>query len=367
MAAYVLEDIQDLDEANETIDFNYSITSYGADYPVDGLMKRMENKDVVVPVFNWQKPVDGEVIGFQRDYVWTRAKADRFVESLLLGLPVPGIFLVKEDSGILLVLDGHQRLHTLKSYYDGFIGGETYKLQDVQHRFRNKGYADLDAEDRRRLDDSIIHATVVRQDLPDEDQSSVYLIFERLNTGGVSLQPQEVRVALYHGEFVSLLVKLNDDSNWRALVGAKSKHLKDIELILRFFAFMYYAAGYKAPMKDFLNKYAATNRHLSKQSGTELENIFKETVKTIREGIGTHAFRPIRTVNAAVVDSIMFGVASRIATKQSPIKNLRELLRRYNKLIAAPEYIDAVETGTSQEGNVSIRLDKAERAFRTLS
>ena len=103
------EAIDDLDEASEVIPYNYAITAYGADYPVDGLIKRIAAGDIVVPRFSW-KDDDSEIVGFQREYVWPRPKADRFVESLLLGLPVPGIFLVKEASGRLLVLDGHQRL-----------------------------------------------------------------------------------------------------------------------------------------------------------------------------------------------------------------------------------------------------------------
>ena len=231
------EVVLDLDEVSEVIPFTYSITSYGADYPVDSLIKRIKNEDILVPTFSWDAPTESQVVGFQRQYVWPRSKADRFIESLLLGLPVPGIFLVKEPSGVLLVLDGHQRLYTLNAFYEGIINGREYRLSNVQERFVNKRYKDLDTEDRRRLDDSIIHATIIRQDQPTEDQSSVYVIFERLNTGGVNLQPQEIRVALYHGEFVRVLQELSDDEAWSQLYGIKSRRLKDMELILRFFAF----------------------------------------------------------------------------------------------------------------------------------
>jgi hypothetical protein len=253
------EVVEDLDEALEVIPFTYSITAYGADYPVDGIIKRMEAGDILVPTFTWEPGADSQIVGFQREYVWPRPKADKFVESLLLGLPVPGIFLVKEQSGRFLVLDGHQRLYTLRAYYEGVINGVEYRLDNVQDRFVEKRYKDLDVEDRRRLDDSIIHATVVSQDEPTEDQSSIYVIFERLNTGGVNLQPQEIRVALYHGELVRILRGLNDDPNWRKLFGNKSRRLKDMEMILRFFAFYYYSRSYRSPMKDFLNRYMASH------------------------------------------------------------------------------------------------------------
>jgi hypothetical protein len=197
------EIVDSLDEATEVIPFTYSITSYGADYPVDSLVKRVTSDYIIVPTFEHYEQLSNDLDAFQREYVWTRAKADKFIESLLLGLPVPGIFLVKEPSGRFLVLDGHQRLFTLRAFCDGIIQGKEYRLQGVQKRFEGKTYRELDVEDRRRIDDSIIHATVVRQDHPSEDWSSIYVIFERLNTGGISLQPQEIRMALYHGEFAS--------------------------------------------------------------------------------------------------------------------------------------------------------------------
>jgi Protein of unknown function DUF262 len=354
--------VEDLDEAAELIPYTYSITSYGADYPVDSLVKRIEAEDIIVPKFSWDRPADTEIVGFQRQYVWPRAKADRFLESLLLGLPVPGIFLVKEPSGLFLVLDGHQRLFTLHAYYQGVITGKEYRLVSVQDRFVGKRYRDLDTEDRRRLDDSIIHATVVRQDEPSEDQSSIYVIFERLNTGGVNLQPQEIRVALYHGEFVRVLQALNDNSAWRALYGSKSRRLKDMEMILRFFSFLYHARDYRSPMKDFLNRYMATNRHLKKQPEGELAQIFEKTTSTILEGIGNKAFRPKRAVNAAVIDSLMVGVAKRLLAK-GDIQDSGGLKGQFKALMENPEYTGAVETGTSQETNVEKRLDLAQMAF----
>ena len=357
------DSIQDLDEAEEVIESPYSITSYGADYPVDSLVKRIDAGDILVPTFSWTAPEKTQVVGFQRQYVWPRPKADRFIESLLLGLPVPGIFLVKEPSGVLLVLDGHQRLFTLQSFYGGAINDDVYRLSDsVQKRFINKRYKDLDTEDRRRLDDSIIHATVIRQDEPTEDQSSIYTIFERLNTGGMNLQPQEIRVALYHGELVAVLQKLNDDPAWRALIGPKSKRLKDMEMILRFFAFLYFSQKYEAPMKLFLNRYMATNRSLAVQSEESLGKIFTLTTTTILEGIGMKAFRPKRTVNAAVVDSLMTGLAKRLLA-HGPLKDYGALRASYESLITDTAYLESTETGTSQPANITTRLTKAEGAF----
>ncbi|MBU4000643.1 DUF262 domain-containing protein [Patescibacteria group bacterium] len=355
-----------LDEADESIPYVYSITSYGADYPVDSLVKRIQKEDIVVPTFRWNSEEETTVVGFQREYVWNQAKADKFIESLLLGLPVPGIFLVKEPSGRLLVLDGHQRLHTLASFYRGILEGKEYSLRNVQEQFKGKTYDNLDIEDRRRLDDSIMHATIIRQDEPTEDQSSIYVIFERLNTGGVNLQPQEIRVALYHGEFVRVLNELNNNTNWRLLVGKPSRRLKDMELILRFLAFLFYSDQYKRPMKDFLNKYMATNRYLKRQSEHQLKDIFDRTVQAIIDSAGTKAFRPRRSVNAATVDSMMTGIAKRIIDK-GVIKNTGVLTERIERLLQNQAYLVAIETGTSEEGKVKDRMEAATLAFADIT
>lgn len=355
------EDVEDLDEVNEVIPTAYTITAYGADYPVDGLVKRLGQGDIVVPLFSMQAEVGQTTVGFQREFVWTKPQCDRFIESLLLGLPVPGIFLVKEASGKHLVLDGQQRLRTLQHFYDGVMQGKEFLLENVQDKWRGKTYKTLEPDDRRRLDDSIIHATIVRQDEPSDDQSSVYLIFERLNSGGTFLQPQEIRVALYHGRFASLLSSLNTNAAWRGLYGQKSTRLKDLELILRFFALYYHAKQYKRPMKEFLNRYMAANVDLQRNDEGELRSLFESTVETIHNCIGSRAFRLKTAINAAIADSVMVGVARRLAagkpTKPESFKSA------YEELLKDAEYLKASGRSTADEEFVRLRLDRAIAAF----
>jgi hypothetical protein len=359
-----IEDVEDLDEINEVIPATYSITSYGADYPVDGLVKRLDQGDIVVPLFNVEPDEGQSTVGFQRDFVWTKYQCDRFIESLLLGLPVPGIFLVKEASGKHLVLDGQQRLKTLQCFYTGILQGKEFALENVQEKWRGKTYKNLHADDRRRVDDSIIHATVVRQDEPSDDQSSIYLVFERLNSGGTFLQPQEIRVALYHGKFAALLSSLNENKDWRALYGKKSARLKDLELILRFFALYYSSASYRRPMKEFLNQSMARNVNLQQNSEAELQTLFTSTVSVVHNYIGRRAFRLKSAVNAAIVDSVLVGVAHRIAT--GPVKTPESFQRAYQELVANEEFLIWTTRSTADEEFVRKRLERSRAAFATV-
>jgi len=358
------EEIQDLDELHEVIDETFAITSYGADYPVDSLVSRMVNGDIVVPTFSAEPEEGQSTVGFQREYVWTKTQADRFIESLLLGLPVPGIFLVKENNNKFLVLDGQQRLRTLHGFFKGLFKGTEFILEDVQTRWKDKKYETLHADDRRRIDNSIIHATIIRQDEPDGEQNSVYLIFERLNSGGTILKPQEIRVALYNGKLVSLLSELNTNSSWRTLYGRKDSRLKDIELIVRFLALYYYEKDYSRPMKKFLNRYMSANRELEKQSEIEIRNVFESTTNIILSAIGPKAFRPNNPVNGAVVDSLMVGIANRL--KSGHITSLEGVKSAYEALLKNADYSISIGRAIANEEMVASRLRLSKQAFQEI-
>lgn len=342
---------QSLDENDELLPFRYSITSYGADYPVDGLVQRIRNGDITIP-------------SFQRGYVWSHREASRFIESLLLGLPVPSIFLSKEEeSQRLLVIDGQQRLLTLQYFYEGIwpINRREFALRGVVRQFEGKTMRDLANEDRRKLADSIIHAIIVRQEQPSEDSSSIYHIFERLNTSGVSLTPQEIRTAIYHGDFSDLLRHLNETKSWRAIYGPPNKLMRDQELILRFLALYYDSESYRQPMKGFLNSFMSKHRSLSTAESAEMAGIFLNTIETAAEAIGKRAFKLSRVLNAALFDSIMVGIARRL--HRGPITSREDLRAKYEGLLANKEYLAVAERATANEENLAARLEKATAAF----
>lgn len=339
------------DEDSEEILSEYSITSYGADYPIDGLVKRINDGSIVIPPF-------------QRDFVWTIKQASRFVESLLLGLPVPGIFLSREqNSQKLLVIDGQQRLKTLQFFYSGLFSptSRAFLLSGLRSRFEGATYKTLLDEDRRRLDDAILHATVVKQDEPTNDDSSIYNIFERLNTGGTLLAPQQIRASIYHGSFNELLGELNNDANWRNVFGPINKYMRDQELILRFFALYYNAESYRQPMKSFLNSYMEANKAVQKQALEQLSELFNSTIKVVNDCFGKQAFRPERALNAAVFDAVMIGLARRLQSEGKVVP--QSIQDCYKTLVEDDDFKSATERATSDEVRVSLRIRLATEAF----
>jgi Protein of unknown function DUF262 len=344
-----LKNVEDADEDVSTTGELFSISSFGVDYPVETLVSRMDKKLFYIPPF-------------QRAFVWSQNQCSRFVESLLLGLPVPGIFLFKEaDSGKHLVIDGQQRLKSLLYFVSGLINGKEFALTGLETKFGGRTYKTLDEADRARLDDAVIHATVFKQDLPEGEINSVYEVFERINTGGIKLSPQEIRSCICHGNFNDYLHQMNDNAEWRAIYGPKSKRLKDIELILRFMAFYEKGEDYKSPMKHFLNDYMKEKRNQSDQQLQVLGDNFVTLVQYVTKAFGNRTFRPDRSLNTAVFDSVASALARRLVKKPQP--PTEAALAAYNKLLQNERFIEGYIRSTADEENVKKRMEEADKAF----
>lgn len=210
---------------------------------------------------------------FQRNYIWDKKRASKFIESLVLGLPIPQIFLYQKERNKFLVIDGQQRL--LSVYYfikqrfplsekraelrkifdmnggipDSILYDDAYfqdfKLQFAKSEIGEKNplnglrYSTLGIY-KSNFEFMTMRCMAIRQNEPKEDDSSVFEIFNRLNTGGVNLTNQEIRACLYYSDFYKMLNKLNQNSIWRNIYGKpEDGKFKDVEVILRSFALLY--------------------------------------------------------------------------------------------------------------------------------
>lgn len=344
------EGIEDEAAKDEGGTKKFTITSYGADYTIDSLVKRMKTESFRIPEF-------------QRRFVWSQRHASKFIESLLMGLPVPGIFLYKEaDTNKHLVVDGQQRLKTLQYFYAGTFGEKKFRLIGIREPWLGKTYEELEASDQLKLDDSIVHATIFRQDQPQDVLDSIYFVFERINSGGIRLSPQEIRNCIAAGSFTNLVKGLNVDSAWRRVFGgAINKRCKDEELIVRFLAMLEMRAKYTRPMAKFLNDFSAA---MNKEDNAKLESLkdaFLTTIGMADRAIGSRAFRPARTLNAAVFDSVMVGLSIRLSSSPLPMES--DVRKAYETLLEDKDYIKAYERATADEENVKNRISKAISAF----
>lgn len=303
-------EVEDTKSHTEEAPVRFNVTSFGWEPDVEGLVKRIDRGDIYVP-------------DFQRKFVWGGPEKSRFVESLILGLPVPTIFLAKDSvTGKLNIVDGQQRLITLQQYFNGEFSLSGKDIQeDLRGRFFSLKVAPgnrqkvLDETDQVSLSDSIIRAIVINPDPAVDDtefgteyNKAVIQIFSRLNTSGKPLSPQEVRSCVLHGELNICLHEMNKVERWRAVFGAEHSRLKDKEALLRYIALLKNGNDYSSSMPRFLDSFMQENRHITEEEKNELVANFDLAINLICDAKGNGFFKRGGTFLISRFDAIMVAV-----------------------------------------------------------
>lgn len=224
---------------------------------------------------------------WQRNYVWDSSRASKLIESFLLDIPVPVIYLAKTDSGKYEVIDGLQRLTSVFNFFDN-----KYKLQklDLLNEYKGKSFQDLPNEIQNKLEDSILRSF----ELSDSHGDIHFVVFERLNTGGIKLNDMEIRNCLYRGSLNSLIKDLARNDNFKKAVNQKNfeKRMQDRALILRFLAF-YERTHLKCTsgLKRFLNEFLDTYKDANEEKIVEYRRIFEKCMKACLTVFGENSFR----------------------------------------------------------------------------
>lgn len=294
------DQVNDFDEfgEDELVDQTsiYDITTFGTSADVNTIYNRLKKGKYYIP-------------SFQRDYVWKIPQASRLIESIVMGLPIPSIFIAKDEDENYYVIDGQQRLKSIEKFYDN-----EFALKDVIDEIKGKKYRDLDEKIQNRIDEYAIQLIVIKQEKPDDNNDSIYKIFERINTEGTKLYPQEIRASSYHGEFNELLHEFAIDNRWIKFIATKNNRKTHEELILRFISLYYDMENYKAPMKHFLNVYMGKNRHFKHTPKIDIMNIFDRTFEICNQYLGKEhiCLKGSNRINTQLLDSILVGIAKNI-------------------------------------------------------
>lgn len=263
---------------------------------------------------------------FQRRDAWTIKKKSQFIESIILGLPIPQIVLAerKGERGRYIVLDGKQRLLTLLQFTGKFEGKyNEFKLSDLAIRsdLKGKKFEDFNTNTILQNDSNSFYnqtiRTIVIRNWP--NTAFLHVVFLRLNTGSVSLSPQELRQALFPGEFMNYIDdKASENMFLRKLLGNKEPdfRMRDVEIFIRYLAFAYFLPSYAGNMSLFLDQ-ACEKLNLSWETTQddiiEKANSFSKAMETAEmifgtENVGkkwiTNGFE--RRLNRAVLDTLLF-------------------------------------------------------------
>lgn len=332
------------------VEFDISVSP--SDPQLQTISQQLSDDDIIVPFY-------------QRRYVWKIDQASRLIESFLMGLPVPQVFLYQNDEEQLEVIDGQQRLLSIHYFLTGFFGDEDasgrrriFKLRGLSERseYNGRTFEELSDRDKRKLKNSTIRAINIRQLTPKGGAESVFHIFERLNTGGTQLKPQEIRNAVYRGDIVEKLRELNDNSDWRSIIGLKApdKSQKDIELILRLSSLFEAWQFYEKPMLRHLNIYMSEHREWKHALAEKFEVNFSRVAKLVSENLD-RPFRPRTVINAAVLESVF------LALMENPSIDGAKLSANYEKLFLSNEYNDRITGGTTDTTVLRGRIEEASK------
>ncbi|MBU0594584.1 MAG: DUF262 domain-containing protein [Gammaproteobacteria bacterium] len=360
----VIQHIRDEDNDAYSDDSLFNIKPWGADLSFRELIQRYDDDELVKPEL-------------QRKYVWDRAEASRFIDSLLLGLPVPSIFLAQTQDEKLLIIDGYQRIMTVYDYVNGIFSrdGKSFSLsrsEKINSRWRGKNFLELSDTEQRRVRNTTIHAIIFAQQQPSQDDTSLFQVFERINTSGRTLLSQEIRNCVAQGNFNSLLFSLNDYGPWRALFGLNEPdaRMRDMEFILRFYALTSEAyrtdTREKISLRRFLDLYMKANANIPQNQIDEMRQRFISAIDLVMSSFGGNAFHNVSPTDSTrfvpkfsptIFDSTLIAAdyalrVGGITPPQNPGEARRELL-------LDPEYRLAISQETMKRDSIYKRISMA--------
>jgi len=313
---------------------------------------------------------------FQRLPVWDNGKSSRLIESVLLEVPIPVVYLSEESDGKYSVIDGQQRLNAFTRFLENNLrlSGLT-----VFTELRGKTFQDIP----KNLQDKFENATIRIIEIRKESNPDVkFEIFERLNTGAVQLNAQELRNCIYRGKYNELLKELTEDKDFQSLLGLKGPHYRmyDRELILRFFAFCHNThLNYSPPMKRFLNNEMQKYQNIDEAEEKKLRRNFGKSVRLSKAVFGEKSFRRFiqgttkdqngkwetNKINKALFDVVMYGFTRYEENQVVPNSDsIREEL--IDLVTHDRDFLDTISTYTDNRDKILIRFDKWLSAIREI-
>jgi len=311
---------------------------------------------------------------FQRKEVWDDGKRSRLIESILLGVPLPIVYVAEDQGGYYSVIDGQQRLAAIIRYLKN-----QYALRGLRvlNKLKNKKFQHLAKPQQLVIKGAAIRSIVIKKE---SDPAIRFEIFERLNTGAVPLNPQELRNCVYRGPFNDMLGRLERYPDWLRVMrlDAPDKRMRDRELILRFFALYDRYNKYAPPMKRFLNIEMQERRNASARQIKEYESLFKNVVRMVLSVFGDHAFMRFvlgdesdpnghwegRT-NFALYDVVMYSFAQ--YEERDVVPRSEAIAEALMQLMTTDEeFVQAITYNTSQKDVLRTRISIWENRLRQI-
>lgn len=308
---------------------------------------------------------------FQRRDRWDEARQSRLIESLVMNVPIPPVFLGEDEYGHYVVLDGRQRLTAVKRFLDNVL---TLRDLDVWKELNGKTYQDMI---KRGEDKYLIRRFIPAVVILKESSALVkYDVFDRLNTGGVHANQMEIRNAVYRGEFTNLLHKLSRVPTFCKLwsipeddVDAEKndlyRQMQDLELVLRFFALSEHESM-NARFRDYLSVFME-ERNKKYKTHPDLEQSdhdrFVRATENCWRIFGATAFvRPTGRRSVPLADAVMIALADVPPADVTEAK-AAAVRTAMTQLFENENFTKSFGTGTNGRGAISTRITMTREAF----
>jgi hypothetical protein len=307
-----------------------------------------------------------ELPELQREYVWDNGRASRLIESFILNIPVPPIYFAERKDAVLEIIDGHQRVKSIVRFLNNEFALTGLR---VMSEYLRKRFHELPNREQRFLKSRSIRAVVISHE---SHPNMKFEVFERLNTGGIALNAQELRNSLYRGTFNRRLKELATNDFFRGCIGTKKprRRMVDEELILRWFAMFDDLESYRAPLKRFLNEYMDKNKDQEPDWLNPREAEFAKTMQRIYAILGERAFRLIdangnplndsegkpfpRSVNRALFDA-QATAFSWVKTRSEDV-NAKAVIRSIGEVLERDDFQEAVRRATGNRTRLFLRI-----------
>ena len=313
------------------------------DFSVATLIGMMEKKEVAIPEF-------------QRRYVWSDRQASRLVESLIIQCPIPVIYLNQERDETFSVIDGNQRLNSLRRFVE-----DSFTLSGLTSYPELAGlkYSQLDKRIQRHITNRVLRCTVI---LKETHPQVKFDVFERLNSGAVALTRQELRHGLYFGTLLrraaSVAKELKLDAHFG---GRKDKRMKAEELVIRYWALSESIGAYEKPLAAFISNYAETHRNPNEAELAELTNDIRTAHERALALFGPYCFTFAKDgsarFNAAVFDAQMLACSKLSEARYEALSGKTKAVRSaYEKLQTDGEFTRSVTLATSDKAALQGRI-----------
>lgn len=296
---------------------------------------------------------------FQRNFVWNSKNKSEFIESIIMDFPLPLFFLNETADGKWVVIDGRQRITTLKTFFDNEFELKGLKALD---ELNGKRFSNLDEKHQIRLEDKQLIFYIVKPSTP---MRVVYEIFKRINTGGTQLNRQEVRNCILLGLSTKLLKELSSHEAFNRAIdnGVSDKRMKSQEVVLRFLSFKIRPLeDYKGNMSQFLEEGMRLLNKMDVNNLHELGNEFIRTMNWAFKLFGKNSFRYPTAKTRGSINMALFETVSMFISNQTDeylAKNTEQIRENYHQLLEDEAYQEATQNATSGKIKVNARFNLA--------